>query len=182
MKPVVKRPITIMLTILYIIDAYKHDTPEAVLSALMVDDIGVNFYDYRSGLVKLEDTGYINTYCDDSGHELHQLCISGKELIDSMHKKLAYQLRCDIIGYIRREKRKIDRSNEFVCEIVPQNDADFSVKVTYNETDDELLSVSFRAGTKETAENFKEILRGRKTEFFKEINDAIAKALETEKE
>ena len=182
MKPVVKRPITIMLTILYIIDAYKHDTPETVLSTLMIEDIGVNYFDYRSGLAKLEDTGYINTYLDDEGHELHQLCISGKELIDSMHKRLAYQLRCDIIGYIRREKRKIDRANEFVCEIVPQNDADYSVKVTYNETDDELLSVSFRAGGKETAEGFKEIIRGRKNEFFKEINAAIAKALEPKNE
>ena len=182
MKPVVKRPITIMLTILYILDAYKKDTPETVLSTLMLDDIDVNYFDYRSGLAKLEETGYVNTYKDDAGHEFHQLYVSGKELIDSSYKKLAYELRCNIIGYIRREKRKIVKANEFVCEIIPQNDADYLVKVTYNETDDELLSVSFRAGSRKTAEGYRELLRNHKTAFFTEINAAIARALEPSKE
>lgn len=182
MKPVVKRPITIMLTILYILDAYKKDTPESVLSTLMLDDIDVNYFDYRSVLAKLEETGYVNTYKDENGHEYHQLFVSGKELIDSSYKKLAYELRCNIIDYIRREKRKTLKANEFVCEIIPQNDADYLVKVTYNETDDELLSVSFRAGNRKIAEGYAELMRSHKNELFGEINAAIARALEPPKD
>ena len=50
MKPVVKRPLTIKLVTLYIMDRYRDAIPETALSNIMLDDIDVNYFDYLQGL------------------------------------------------------------------------------------------------------------------------------------
>lgn len=177
MKPVVKRPLTIKLVSLYIMDRYRDPIPETALSTMMLDDIDVNYFDYRQGLAELEKAGYIHTFSED-GHEFHVLTVSGKELIDTMYQKVAYQLRLDIGKYIKREKKKIIRAREFSCEIVPTSDVDFSVNVTYKDADEELVSITFAAGNREAATNLRDIVRARKTRFFVEINKAISNVID----
>jgi len=178
MKPVVKRPLTIKLVTLYIMDRYRDPIPETALSNMMLDDIDVNYFDYRQGLAELERAGYIHTFLDDN-HEFHVLTVDGKELIDTMYQKVAYQLRLDIGKYIKREKQKIIKGREFSCEIVPTSDVDFSVNVTYRESDEELISITFAAGSREAANNLCDIVRARKKLFFMEINKAISNVLES---
>lgn len=177
MKPVVKRPLTIKLVTLYIMDRYRDPTPETALSTMMLDDIDVNYFDYRQGLAELEKAGYIHTFIDN-GHEFHVLTVSGKELIDTMYQKVAYMLRQNISEYIKREKKKIQRAREFECEIVPTSDVDFSVNVTYREADEEMISITFDCGTREKATNIRDMMIQRKSIFFRELNKAIASTLE----
>lgn len=177
MKPVVKRPLTIKLVTLYIMDRYRDAIPETALSNIMLDDIDVNYFDYRQGLAELEKAGYIHTFISDN-HEYHALTVSGKELIDTMYQKVAYQLRTDITKYIKREKQKIIKGREFSCEIIPTTDVDFSVNVTYRESDEEIISITFAAGNREAANNLREIVRARKNRFFREINLAISNVID----
>ncbi len=177
MKPVVKRPLTIKLVTLYIMDRYRDPTPETALSTMMLDDIDVNYFDYREGLASLEKAGYIHTFIEE-GHEFHVLTVSGKELIDTMYQKVAYMLRQNISEYIKREKKKIQRAREFQCEIVPTSDVDFSVNTIYREADEDMISISFACGSRERASNIRDMIAQRKTLFFKELNKAIANTLE----
>ncbi len=179
MRPVVKRPITIKLVILYIMDKYRNPIPESVLSNIMLGDIEVNYFDYRESVAVLERTKYIHTFFEE-GKETHALTVDGKELIDEMYSRVAYQLRTDITGYIKREKLKLVKSREFSCEIVPRNDVDFSVNIVYREADEDLLSVTFFAGNRTSAEAMRKVLIERKTRFFAEINKAIAETVEAE--
>ena len=178
MKPVVKRPLTIKLVSLYIMSRYRDPIPETALSTIMLGDIDVNYFDYRQGLAELEKYHYIHTFLEE-GHEFHVLTVDGKELIDTMYTKVAYQLRTDISKYIKREKQKIIRGREFSCEIVPTSDVDFSVNVTYRESDEELISITFAAGSREAANNLRDIVRARKTLFFSEINKAISNVIDS---
>ncbi|MBQ3054101.1 MAG: DUF4364 family protein [Clostridia bacterium] len=177
MKPVVKRPITIKLVILYILDKYKSPISEDTLSTIMLSDIEVNFFDYRESLGKLEETGYVYTYTDE-GTEYHRLTKQGKELADETYKKVAYELRLNIADYIKREKRKILLAKEFVCNIYPISDTSFGVKVEYTEFEEELMTLSFRTGSREASENIKNALRAKKGELYKEINNALSKVID----
>ncbi len=177
MQPVVKRPLTIKLVTLYIMDRYRNPIPETALSTMMLDDIDVNYFDYRQGLAELEKAEYIYTFIEE-GHEFHVLTVSGKELIDTMYQKVAYQLRQNISGYIKREKKKIQKAREFGCEIVPTSDVDFSVNVIYREADSEMMSITFASGTREIATNIRDMISQRKNTFFKELNKAISNTLE----
>ena len=95
-----------------------------------------------------------------------------------MYQKVAYQLRTDITKYIKREKQKIIKGREFSCEIIPTTDVDFSVNVTYRESDEEIISITFAAGNREAANNLREIVRARKNRFFREINLAISNVID----
>ncbi len=177
MQPVVKRPLTIKLVILYIMDRYRDPIPETALSTMMLGDIDVNYFDYREGLAVLERCKYIHTFLEN-GHEFHVLTVDGKELIDEMYKKVAYQLRMNISHYIKREKLKIKKAREFTTELVPTSDVDFNVNVTYREADDEIISITFAAGSRESANNLMNIIRARKNLFFLELNKAISNTID----
>ena len=177
MRPVVKRPITIKLVTLYIIDRYKTAIPESALSTIMLDDIDVNYFDYRQALAELEEKNCVYTFYEND-IEYHLLTVDGKEIIDETHKKIAYQLREEISGFIKKEKKKILKGKEFQCEIVPINDVDYSVKVTYNEADQEIMSITFQAGGRATAEAICRSIRSKKDLFYGEINMAISKTLD----
>ena len=177
MRPVVKRPVTIRYVTLYIIDRYRDAVPESALSNIMLGDIDVNYFDYREAVVDLDKFGYIHTFTSD-GQEYHLLTVSGKELIDEMHTRIAYQLRCEVGDYIKREKRKIEKAKEFVCEIIPTSDVDFSVRATYTECGEELISITFRAGTRETAQAMCDTLKKERVCLYRELNRAISDSLE----
>lgn len=178
MKPVVKRPVTIRLVLLYIIDAYKSDIPESVLSDIMVGDIEVNFFDYKEAYANLEDLKYIRTY-KENGKTMTGLTPEGKDITLNTCKKLAYQLRLNIADYIQREKLKIIKGKEFLCEIVPISDVRYSVKVSYTEADEELITISFNAGDKTRAGLMAKSIKESKNTLYLELSKAIANALTT---
>ncbi len=181
MRPVVKRPATIRLVILYIMDKYKKAVPETALSNIMLGDINVNYFDYREALAMLDKTQYIYTYTDN-GHEYHLLTQDGKELIDTIYKKVAYQLRLEIPGFIKREKLKIVKSREYSCEITPRSELEYMVTVKFREADEEILSVEFFAGNRTVATELRDMINMRKKRFFSEISKAISETLASEPE
>ncbi|MDP4117993.1 MAG: DUF4364 family protein [Bacillota bacterium] len=176
MRPVVKRPMTIKLVILYILSSYKKSMPESALSNIMLEDIDVNYFDFRQCLSELEDVFYVHTFMEN-GHEYHQLTNEGKMVIDELYKKVAFQLRDEIVDYIKREKRKISRSNEFECDILPVSDTRFNVRVSYTEADEELLTLTFYAGSREAACAMVTAINKNRNKLYADLNFALSNSL-----
>ncbi len=181
MKPIVRRPTTIKLVILYILNKYRDAIPERALSNMMVDDINVNYFDYRQALSGLEEVEYVHTYTNQDV-EYHALTEEGNAVITEMHKKIAYQLRQEISNLVIREKIKIIQGKEFECDIVPISDVCFGVSAMYREADQELLSISFKAGDRKAAEAMVQTIRANKDAFYMQLNSAISETLSFKKD
>ena len=168
MEPVIQRPLTIKLVILYTMDRYEKPLPDSAFSNIIIGNLELNYFDAKQYLYELTEVAYARSYVSE-GCEYHEITPAGREAIHLFRKNITYALREKINRLVKEEKLAQSRQNEFRCDYIPVNDIEYNVQCVYNEADQPIFDLTFRAGDRENARDIAMVLRKHSGHIYQDI-------------
>ncbi len=180
-KPIIKRPFTMKLALMYIASKYPKTIPEEILSEIAVGECEMNFFFFRQALFELCQIGYFRTHIENKT-KYFSLTSKGEQALEQLQERLGNMLRVMLTDYVKAASEREDKMAEYTCNIVPVGDIEYDVACIYKESRDILYNLTFRAGTKEEATKIAKILSKKGDVIYEKIYASVMKMVEDEKE
>lgn len=147
---IIKRPFTVKLAIMYIIDRFGTPLAENILNEVAVGECDINYFLLMQCLYELKNIAFIET-TEYENQQCLRITEKGSQALSMFTAKLPFSVRSLLHEAALKAKEQQKRDREFNCDIVPINDMEYMVKVIYKEGKTNLLDINLYAGNKEQA-------------------------------
>ena len=179
MEPVIKRPSTLKIAILYIIHKYNNAVPEDAMIHILVEAYAVNYFDLKQALYELNQSEFVHSY-HYKAEQYHMLTKEGEEAIEIFVKKLPLPRREELTKLVQEQLKEEKRSEEFQVDYVPLDDISYLVNCTYRENRLPQLEIAFRVSGKEEAVQIKRQLKEKRGELYAGFYQCLSRILDDE--
>ena len=176
-EPVIKRPSTLKIAILYIIHKYNNAVPEDAMIHILVEAYAVNYFDLKQALYELNQSEFVHSY-NYKAEQYHMLTKEGEEAIEIFVKKLPLPRREELTKLVQEQLKEEKRSEEFQVDYVPLDDISYLVKCTYRESRLPQLEIAFRVSGREEALETKHKLKEKRNELYAGFYQCLSQILD----
>lgn len=164
----------IKIAVMYIIERYGEAISDDIMTNIAIEVCDINYFNLKKCQYELEQTGFIHKFSSD-GEEMYMLTEKGLSALEAFRSKLAYTLRAEIAEKIVNYLPENYNKSAFECFVMPINDVENEVVISYKEGKTDILSMKIYAGSEQQAKELAKAVKLNKNKVFEDIYKYFAK-------
>jgi len=158
----------IKFLILYLMGRVAAPIDFATLTDLTMCDDGVDYFQFAEAVAELVDTAHLSTQ-----DELYTITEKGRRNGEICESSLPYSVRIKCDQNLARLNAGLRRSAQVCAEVLPRSDGSFTLRLTLDDDDGNLLTLEMLTASENQAGHLAERFRAHPEQVYNGVLDAL---------
>lgn len=162
--------------ILFVLEKLEMPINEGVLIQMCcLDNDWISYFYFPTLINELASADLINRHLDENSHKEYVISLNenGKVCLSYFFKDIYKSERDNVTEYIRANKLKYRKIQEFTCNYKKNKDGSFKVTCAVKNAESNVFEISFTVPTQEKAVSVRNKWASRATDFYRLYTDLL---------